>query len=183
MKSAVFPLLITIFVVAGVSAQNGLTARVDPRTASSFTARTSADTPSAAPSSLFDLEQTALRLVNQERAKAGLSPLSWNDKVAAVARAHSFDMAEYNYFSHKGLDGSFVDDRARKLRMGAWQAIGENIAFLKGFENPVAVAVEKWLRSAGHRGNMLDPRWTETAIGLAVSPDGKYYFTQVFIRN
>jgi uncharacterized protein YkwD len=67
--------------------------------------------------------------------------------------------------------------------MGHWSAIGENIAFMKGFDNPVRTAVEKWLLSPGHKRNLLNPDWTETAIGLAVSPDGKYYFTQVFIRN
>ncbi|MBK9154056.1 MAG: CAP domain-containing protein [Chloracidobacterium sp.] len=183
MKKFLFSLFLTTQIAAAAMAQDGVSSRMALRSANPFTGGVSSSPADASSSSLIALEQNALRLVNQERSRAGLGPLSWNDKVAAVARAHSVDMAEYNYFSHKGLDGSLVDDRARKLRMGAWQAIGENIAFLKGFEDPVSTVVEKWLRSAGHRGNMLDPRWTETAIGLAVTPDGKYYFTQVFIRN
>ena len=133
-------------------------------------------------SAIRGMEREAYDLINRQRAEAGLGSLKWSDKVAEVARVHSNNMAEYNFFSHKGLDGLMVDERAAQLKMGAWNAIGENIAFLKGFPNPVEVAVDKWLRSPAHKQNLLEPAWTETAIGLAVSPDGKYYFTQVFIR-
>jgi uncharacterized protein YkwD len=128
------------------------------------------------------MERDAFDLINATRADAGLSGLKWSDKIAEVARVHSNNMADLNFFSHRGLDGSMVDDRAARLKMGSWNAIGENIAFLRGFPNPVEIAVEKWLRSPSHKQNLLDPSWTEAAIGLAVTPDGKYYFTQVFIR-
>ncbi len=135
------------------------------------------------PAAVRALEKDAFQLINSERALAGLPTLKWSEKVADLARLHSNNMADYNFFSHKGLDGLMVDDRAEQLKMGAWSAIGENIAFMKGYQNPVATAVEKWLESTSHRGNMLNPQWTETAVGLAVTADGKYYFTQVFIRN
>ncbi|NOT49172.1 MAG: CAP domain-containing protein [Acidobacteria bacterium] len=134
------------------------------------------------PAAVRALEKDAFQLINTERALAGLSALKWSDKVADVARLHSNNMADYDFFSHKGLDGLMVDERAAQLKMGAWKAIGENIAFMKGYEHPVATAVEKWLQSPSHKKNLLDPDWTETAIGLAVTADGKYYFTQVFIR-
>jgi uncharacterized protein YkwD len=135
------------------------------------------------PAAVRSLERDAFQLINTERALLGLPQLKWSDKIASVARLHSNNMAELNFFSHKGLDGMLVDDRADMLNMGPWSAIGENIAFMKGFENPVQRAVEKWLLSPGHKRNLLNPDWTETAIGLAVTPDGKYYFTQVFIKN
>lgn len=135
------------------------------------------------PAAVRALEQDAFQLINTERSLAGLSTLRWSDKIAEVARLHSGNMAEMDFFSHKGLDGLMVDERAEKLNMGSWLAIGENIAFMKGYDNPVSVAVEKWLQSPGHKKNLLSPEWTETAIGLAVTPDGKYYFTQVFIKN
>lgn len=134
------------------------------------------------PAAVRALEKDTFQLINTERALAGLQTLKWNDKIADVARLHSNNMADLNFFSHKGLDGLMVDDRAAQLNMGPWRAIGENIAFMKGYEHPAQMAVEKWLQSTSHRGNILDPQWTETAIGLAVTPDGKYYFTQVFIR-
>jgi uncharacterized protein YkwD len=37
------------------------------------------------------------------------------------------------------------------------------------------------MRSQGHRENLLDTRWKESGIGIAVASDGSYYFTQVFL--
>lgn len=145
--------------------------------------RGSVSTGPLTPTAVRELERDAFQLVNTERSLAGLPTLRWNDKIAQVARLHSSNMAGHNFFSHRGLDGLMVDERADMLNMGRWLAIGENIAFMKGYQNPVAVAVEKWLVSPRHKENLLNPSWTETAIGLAVTPDGKYYFTQVFIRN
>ncbi len=146
------------------------------------TARASVSGP-LSPAAVRELERDAFQLTNTERTRAGLPALKWSDKIAQVARLHSSNMADYNFFSHKGLDGLMVDERADMLNMGRWLAIGENIAFMKGYENPVAVAVDRWLKSPRHKENLLSPNWTEAAIGLAVTPDGKYYFTQVFIKN
>ena len=74
-----------------------------------------------------------------------------------------------------------VDDRADKLGLGEWRAIGENIAFLKGFQNPVESAVEKWMQSTSHRQNLLNAQWSDSAVGVAITADGRYYFTQVFL--
>lgn len=133
--------------------------------------------------STVSLEQRAFQMLNDEREERGLPRLKWSDRIAEVARLHSNNMAEYDFFSHKGLDGLMVDERAERLHVKGWSAIGENIAFMKGFSDPVQKAVEKWLMSPSHKQNLLDPSWTEAAIGLAVTADGKYYFTQVFIRN
>lgn len=144
---------------------------------------TGTGTGSISAAAVRSLEKDAFELINTERALVGLPGLKWSDKVADVARLHSNNMAEFDFFSHRGLDGLMVDERAEKLHMGAWSAIGENIAFMKGYDHPVQTAVEKWLQSPGHKKNLLGDQWTETAIGLAVTADGKYYFTQVFIKN
>jgi uncharacterized protein YkwD len=90
-------------------------------------------------------------------------------------------MAQQHFFSHRGLDGKMVNDRAEQIGMFDWRAIGENIAFNRGYDQPVEMAVEKWLESPSHRENLLNKSWIETGVGVAVSPDGSYYFTQVFI--
>jgi uncharacterized protein YkwD len=93
-------------------------------------------------------------------------------------------MAEAGFFSHRGKDGSLIDDRAERLGMNSWAAIGENIAYIRGFEKPADLAVEKWMQSTSHRNNMLSNRWREAAIGVAIADNGTLYFTQVFIlRN
>ena len=127
------------------------------------------------------LERELFGLLNAVRVKQGLHELVWNDDVASVARLHSTNMAEQNFFSHRGSDGSMVDDRADKVGLGNWRLIGENIAYVRGFEDPGPVAIEKWLESEAHRQNLLRANWEYSAVGIAITPDGVYYMTQVFL--
>jgi uncharacterized protein YkwD len=133
--------------------------------------------PEAAP----EIERQVFNLLNAERRSKGLLELEWNDDVAAVARLHSHNMADGKFFSHRGTDGSMVDDRADRLGLGTWRVIGENIAYMRGYENPAALAVEKWMESTAHRKNLLGPNWKESAVGVAITEDGTYYMTQVFL--
>lgn len=127
------------------------------------------------------IEQQVFALINAERAKNGLSELEWSESVAAVARLHSEDMAHVKFFSHRGSDGSMVDERADRLGLGAWRSIGENIAYMRGYDDPAELAVQKWLESAAHRKNLLGPNWKESAVGVAMTADGTYYMTEVFL--
>jgi uncharacterized protein YkwD len=133
------------------------------------------------PASTVDLERQAFAMINELRAKNGTPQLIWSDDVAKVARLHSSSMAEQKFFSHQGLDGSMVDDRADKFGLSNWREIGENIAFTSGVAHPVDLAVEKWMESPAHRQNLLNKTWTESAIGIAIAADGTVYFTQVFL--
>lgn len=126
-------------------------------------------------------EREAFDLINKLRADDGHEPLVWDDQLAVVARLHSQNMAAYKFFSHRGTDGATVDERADKVGIRDWKAIGENIAFTRGFDGAASFAVSRWMESPAHRKNLLDKRWTQTAIGVAVLPDGTYYFTQVFL--
>ena len=139
------------------------------------------DPKSAAPVTVFDLEKRAFQLINEKRAELKLAPLEWSEDVAKIAREHSQNMAQYKFFSHAGADGTMVDDRADKNGLSRWRAIGENIAYNRGYENPIEFAVERWMQSPKHKQNLLDARWKESAVGIAVASDGSYYFTQVFL--
>jgi uncharacterized protein YkwD len=130
---------------------------------------------------IFELEKLAFALINQKRAAIGLKELTWSDEVAKIARLHSSNMAEYKFFSHRGLDGLMIGDRADSFGLKKWRAIGENIAFNRGYAKPTEFAVERWMESTGHRENLLDDRWKETGVGIAIASDGSYYFTQVFL--
>jgi uncharacterized protein YkwD len=128
----------------------------------------------------YNLEKTALELINSQRAQEGLTPLNWNEKAAQVARLHSENMAHYKFFNHRGLDGLMVNERADNLGID-WRAIGENIAYNRGYEDPVGFTVKRWMESPSHKENIMDRRWKETGIGVITSPDGTYYLTQVFL--
>ncbi|CAN5703248.1 hypothetical protein BH20ACI4_BH20ACI4_33570 [soil metagenome] len=131
--------------------------------------------------SAFDLEKQAFNLLNSQRAAKGLTALEWNDDIARIARMHSENMAKYKFFSHTGLDGTMVNDRADLCGVSRWKAIGENIAFNRGYEKPAEFAVERWMQSNSHRENILNNRWKESAVGVAMANDGSFYFTQVFL--
>lgn len=125
-------------------------------------------------------EREAFELINAVRRKANLPALVFDAEMFVLARKHSETMANSGRFSHRGATNETVDERARSAGITDWQGIGENIASNQNAENPVAAALECWLNSEGHRRNFLSRDWTRSAIGVAVAPDGKFYFTQVF---
>ena len=132
-------------------------------------------------STTLGFERKAFDLINFQRTANNLPSLKWNEQMAKIARYHSENMARDKNFSHQEKDGSMVNDRAGLFGMSNWKAIGENIAFNRGFKLPVESACQQWMNSPAHRENILDKRWKEAGIGVAVAADGSYYFTEVFI--
>ncbi len=130
---------------------------------------------------VVSMEQQAFQVLNAKREQIGLSTLEWNDEIAELARMHSENMAGSKFFNHTDLDGRTVDERAERVGLVEWKAIGENIAYLRGHKNPAEAAVENWMKSTGHRQNVLNERYNQSAVGVAVAADGSYYFTQVFM--
>ncbi|MFL6468515.1 MAG: CAP domain-containing protein [Pyrinomonadaceae bacterium] len=127
-------------------------------------------------------ERRAFELMNAERQISGLPMLEWSNEAAALARMHARNMAESRFFSHKGPDGETVDGRAARLGV-KWLAIGENIATMKGYEDPATMAVETWMHSTAHKRNILNGVYNQSAIAAAVASDGTVYFTQVFLSR
>jgi len=179
------PLLLMVFCLS-VSAA-GVCAQSAPAKQDSQTVTVAQTRPLRANSfkhslSALDIEQEVFRLINSEREKRGLTLLVWSDKAAEVARAHSEDMAEEHYFSHRGKDGSKVSDRADRLGV-KWVSIGENIVSFWGYEDPAHAAADMWMHSPQHKENILNENWQESGIGAIVTFDGTYYLTQVFLLH
>ena len=195
MKNKVFLLLFLLIFSHNAFSQNGssenrpkayLLSGGDTRTALSrprIADDSAANNPKAISKSKkdFALELRVFDLINKQRAQIGLDDLEWNDDVAEIARRHSENMANYNFFSHTDMNGWMVNDRADALGIKKWRAIGENIAFNRGYKNPAESAVERWMQSPSHRENLLNNRWQQSGIGIAVTEDGTYYFTEVFL--
>lgn len=99
-------------------------------------------------------------LTNQYRAQYGLPPLRVSTNLERVAELHGRDMIRNRFFSHAGSDGSDIGDRA--LRAGyRYCVIAENIA--QGHRSARDVA-KGWMKSPGHRRNMLDSSVTEIGV-------------------
>jgi len=122
-------------------------------------------------------------LVNNERRKKGLTDLYWDEDLAKMARAFSKKMARESFFSHFDRDGNSVVERIKDSNIKGWNKIGENLFFCEGYNSFDALAVRGWMNSSEHRRNILDRQFTTTGIGVAQTPDGRIYITQVFIRN
>ena len=128
-------------------------------------------------------EKRAFELLNAARRAKDLPPLQWDAELCYLARVHSSDMARSGVLNHTGTDGLDTVGRARSLGVTGWRALGENIAYNQGFEDPVALAVERWMQSAKHRTNILNDGFTHTGLGMAQAADGSVYFTQVFVAR
>ncbi len=102
-------------------------------------------------------------LVNSHRKRIGCPVLSWDERIAAVAQAHSDDMARNGFFSHTNPRGQ--DGFARLSAAGVrWGSAAENIAY----GQPTAAQVlDSWLNSPGHRRNIDNCRYTRHGVGLS----------------
>ena len=131
------------------------------------------------PQYILDMEMDTHAAVNDERVAESLPGLVMNETLREVARAHSQDMIDRNFFDHTNPDGDHVGDRLGDAGV-TYVMAGENIAWNQGYADPVTAAVDGWMASSGHRANILRPQFTLTGIGIAVTPDDAYYFTQFF---
>jgi hypothetical protein len=123
-------------------------------------------------------------LVNEERTSNANKiepPLKLHSKLIEVARAHSEDMLQNNFFDHENLLGEKPADRISKEGI-QWTLVAENLYESTGYAKYQIAqsAVNGWINSEGHYLNMLSDT-TYTGIGIA-SSDTTYLVTQVFVE-
>ncbi len=128
---------------------------------------------------ILDMEMATHHAINAERTTRFISALTMDNTLRNVARAHSQDMIDRDFFAHLNPDGDNVGERLTAAGV-RYSMAGENIAWNRGFADPVAVAVDGWMDSPGHRANILRAEYSHTGIGIAVNSQNAYYFTQVF---
>ena len=124
-------------------------------------------------------ERFILSEINRLRAERGLSQLRLNSELCSIARSHSSDMAEYGYLAHTDSLGRDFGERLGSKIVAPYQA-GENIG-RNNFSNSARVVVEDWRQSPNHLKNILNKKFAETGIGVAVDSDGLVFFTQIFM--
>lgn len=115
-----------------------------------------------------EIAAATLCLVNAERTSRGLAALKTDRSLERAALGHASDMVEHSYFSHSGRNGSQVADRVRAtgyLRSADW-IIGENLAWGSGSMGAPSSIVGAWMRSSGHRDNILRGGYREIGLGV-----------------
>jgi len=115
-----------------------------------------------------------IRLVNAERRRYGLSPLTENWELSRVAQYKAADMRSRGYFSHTSPAYGSPFQMMNAFGI-SYRTAGENIAM--GYASPDAV-MKGWMNSSGHRANILNASFKE--IGIAYLPEGNYW-VQMFI--
>lgn len=123
--------------------------------------------PREAPS--VRLARATVCLINRARSRRGMARLRLNRRLGKAAMWHTHDMVRRNYFGHVSQRGRDVVDRLHGSRyLGgrfSW-AVGENLAWGSGRRGTPLRIFRAWMRSPGHRRNMLDPRFREMGIGV-----------------
>lgn len=118
--------------------------------------------------------QEVVDLTNKERAKEGLKALQIDVKLTQSAQAKSQDMKNKNYFDHTSPTFGSPFDQMKSLGI-TYKSAGENIAM---GQRSAAEVVDAWMKSPGHRANIMNPSFTHIGVGLS---DSGFYWTQQFI--
>lgn len=129
-------------------------------------------------------EAQILALMNAERAKAGLGMLQQDTRLAAIARVHSADMLNRDFFDHTNPDDCSSSCRANNADYD-WSSIGENIYMTEGHDlsatEEAEMVVDGWMHSAGHKANILGTKYTNAGVGVFVQGD-KVYVTAMYSK-
>jgi uncharacterized protein YkwD len=136
------------------------------------------DAPSGgAPS---DVAISVVQLTNRERSSAGRPALSASSRLMQAAQLHADQMARLGRLEHE-LSGAQYPTPADRLAAAGyqWSSYAENIAM---GQSSAALVMESWMRSSGHRANILSTSVTEIGVGFARDSAGRPYWVQVFGR-
>ena len=114
----------------------------------------------------FD-NQKLLYLHNVERQKQNLRPFELDNKLNEYAQKHSEWMGKKNSMTHSKISVLLSD----------YKTVGENIAWNQQTEQEVT---EDWMKSPGHRANILNKKFSKIGFGMAGNSRNQPYWTTVF---
>ncbi len=127
------------------------------------------------------LEQELFGLLNRDRAAQGLPALAYDEQLADVARAHSLDMREHDFFTHESPRNGLLEDRMDRAGYLATE-MRENLAIAA---TPTRAA-HNLMESPGHRANVLATSVTHVGMGIvrgnAEGDQRVLTITQVFAK-
>ena len=112
-------------------------------------------------------------MINQFRTAHGLGPLRVDAKLERAARAHSVDMLRQGYFAH-GLFAARI--RGFGIRSNP---LGENLAWGTGPYARSRSILDAWLRSPGHRANLLRAGFHRIGLAMPVGSFAGYRYARV----
>ena len=121
------------------------------------------------------IEIEIMELINAHRITVGLPSLNDHNTVKAVAFTHTDYMIEVDNVSH---DNFFQRKESLQANANA-SVVSENVAY--GFSSAQSV-VNAWLNSPSHKEN-IEGDYTDFDISAEKNSEGKWYFTNIFIKR
>jgi uncharacterized protein YkwD len=140
-----------------------------------------------------EVERYVWQFTNQKRLENGLNRLEYAPRIVDSARNHAHNMAKNGYVGHTQPNGQTMEQRYSgecrypgENAFGAWYEknfeawrTGE-MKYVTTEQELARYLVNGWMRSEGHRENILNPRWKELGVGVYKRDDGKVFAAQTF---
>jgi uncharacterized protein YkwD len=130
-------------------------------------------------------EQRFLELTNRERVNRGLRPLTVDPLLITVARQHSREMMEKNYFDHVSPTPGYKTPMDRYLKaLGTrpkYATVGENLYYCSVVD--VERGHQAFMNSPSHRENVLFPRFEKMGVGIHKNARGEFWVTEMYLTN
>jgi uncharacterized protein YkwD len=109
-------------------------------------------------------------LLNHARDRHSVRHLRPNPRLKRAAKRHTAYMKRHRCFSHECPGEPSFLSRLRRVNyvvggLSRWK-IGENIAWGNGRQGTPKAIVRSWLRSPGHRANILDPQYRQAGVSF-----------------
>lgn len=164
-----------------------------------------AEEPETSDYNVAYIERRVHELINEYRVQNGMPVLEYDAELVLIARNHSEDMAENDYFEHDNLKGMDPSERAEAAGYSCFKNYGEyytnglaeniwqgwlydSITYINGvpFYNWLSndeiaqQAADGWIDSPGHRSNILGANYDKEGVGVGISSDSKVYITEDF---
>ncbi len=119
-------------------------------------------------------KSATLCLLNEQRAANAIAALRSEPLLEAAATSYAQSMVEQGFFAHVSPSGQTLNARLASYITGTRSySVGENIAWGQNVLGTPAVIVDRWMRSQGHRDNILNAGFEEIGVGIvAGSPKG-----------
>ena len=121
------------------------------------------------------IEIEILELINAHRINLGLNTLNDMSTIKAQAYGHTDYMIENEEVSH----ANFYQRKNNLINQAGAVSVAENVAY--AFSTPQSV-VNAWLNSEGHK-NVIEGDYTDFDISAEMDENGKWYYTNIFIKK
>lgn len=129
-------------------------------------------------------EKKTLQLHNKTRAERDKPRLCIQQQLQKAARGHSADMIRKDYFSHDSQDGTTFEERVKRegytsKGMSVYR-IGENLGWGSGAQSSPESIHKAWMKSDGHRKNLLNKGFKQVGIGVTAGEYKSYKDSKMY---